>query len=299
MERTVDLTAVRPNRRPGIGRVGRNLLRFARKKPLGAVGAIILFGALVCALFAPQVAPYTYQKTQLSDKLEGPSPRHLFGTDQLGRDLFSRVVYGARISVIVGVTVVVIALALAVLLGAVPGYTGRFLDMLLSRVVDAWLALPTLMIALTLVAVFGQGLRNVIVVLALATGIQFSRIARSAVIAIKDHQYVEAARATGASGMRVFFFHILPNVVPVLIVLATSALGSVILAEASLSFLGFGVPPPQPTWGGLLTGSAVNYMVENPWMVIWPGLAISLTVYGANMLGDALRDVLDPRLRGV
>jgi peptide/nickel transport system permease protein len=165
-------------------------------------------------------------------------------------------------------------------------------------VIDAWLALPGLVIAVLLVSLFGQSMLNIIVVLGLSGGIQQSRVVRSAVLEIKHRPYLEAARSMGADDIRLMLRHILPNIMPILIVLATTALGGFVLAEAGLSFLGYGVPPPQPTWGGMLTGSAVQNMVANPWIVFWPGAVLAATVYSANMFGDALRDILDPRLRG-
>ena len=276
----------------------RGALNFARRKPLGAFGAVVLLVAATCALFAPQIAPYGYNQQSLASKLEGPSLGHIFGTDHLGRDMFSRIVFGARVSIVIGMSVITLKTIIAVLVGGVAGHVGGRYDMILQRFVDAWMSFPSLIITITMVALFGQGMWIIIGVLSLSTGMSSSRVVRSAVIAIKENQYIEGARAIGATEFRVFFSHIIPNIVPILIILASATMGTVILAEASPSFLGFGVPPPQPTWGGLLTGTAANYMLRNPWLAVWPGVALSLTVYAANMLGDALRDVLDPRLRG-
>ena len=274
------------------------MLRFARTKPLGFFGAIILAVALITGVFAPQLARQGNNKPDLAHKLEGPSARYWLGTDHLGRDFYSRIVWGARISIIVSYSVITLSTLLSLSIGAVAWFVGGKYDLIILRFVDAWLSFPTLIITLTMVAVFGQSMLTIIAVLSVAYGINQSRIMRSAVLAIKSNQYMEAARAIGASPTRIFAFYVLPNIFPVVIILASVALGGVILAEASLSFLGFGVPPPQPTWGGLLTGTAVTYMTDNIWLAIWPGVALSLVVYSANMLGDALRDVLDPRLRG-
>ena len=279
-------------------RLRAGLVRFVSRKPLGAFGGVVLTVIALWAAFAPAVAPYGFNETNLRDRLDGPSISHVWGTDELGRDLFSRVTYGARVSVSIALLAVAGAILLALVAGGVTGYFGGWYDLAFLRVVDAWMALPTLVIAVILVGLFGQSIINLILVLGLARGIQLSRVVRASVLDVKHQDYVLAARATGAGEMRMMLRHVLPNIMPVLIVLATTAIGGIVLAEAALSFLGYGVPPPQPTWGGMLTGSAVQYMVDNSWMVFWPGLALALTVYSANMFGDALRDVLDPRLRG-
>jgi len=274
------------------------IARFARNKPLGFLGAVVLVVAMITAIFAPQIARQGFNKPNLSDKLQGPSTTYWLGTDHLGRDVFSRIVWGARVSVVVGLSVITLGTAFSLALGGIAGFVGGKYDLVVLRFVDAFLTFPTLVIALTLVAIFGQSVQNIIAVLTFTIGVHQSRVTRSAVLAIKSNQYMEAARAIGASPVRIFAVYVLPNIFPIVIVLATAALGGVILAEASLSFLGFGVPPPQPTWGGLLTGAAAQYMIANFWLALWPGVALTLTVYAANMLGDALRDVWDPRLRG-
>ena len=271
---------------------------FVRRKPLGAIGGVFLTLAVFWAAFAPAIAPYDYNVTSLASRLEGPSTEHLFGTDELGRDLFSRVTYGARVSITIAASAVVAATLVSLLIGGLTGYFGGWYDLIFLRVIDAWLALPGLVIAVLLISLFGQSVTTIVVVLGLGGGIQQSRVVRAAVLEIRGRPYVESARAVGASEMRMMLRHILPNIMPILIVLATTALGGFVLAEAGLSFLGYGVPPPRPTWGGMLTGSATQNMINNPWIVVWPGLALAMTVYSANMFGDALRDVLDPRLRG-
>lgn len=277
---------------------GNPILRFMRRKPLAAFGAIVLIVAALTALFAPFIAPYGFNITSLGDRLVGPSPGHWLGTDELGRDLLSRIIYGAQVSITISLGAVVIASVLSLLIGGTTGYFGGTYDTLFQRVVDAWLALPGLVVAIILVGLFSQSVLSLLIVIGVGGGVQQSRVVRSAVLDVKHRPYVEAARSLGATEIRLMLRHILPNIMPILIVLSSTGLGGYILAEAGLSFLGYGVPPPTPTWGGMLAGSAVQYMVSNPSMVIFPGLVLALTVYSANMFGDGLRDVLDPRLRG-
>jgi peptide/nickel transport system permease protein len=220
------------------------------------------------------------------------------GTDNLGRDVFSRVVYGARISVTVGFGAVLISSLLAAAIGITSGYFGGRYDMLVQRVVDAWQSFPYLVVILSIMAVLGPGLLNTILALGFLGAVGASRVIRGATISVVQNTYVEAARAVGAGHLRIMARYILPNVAATIIVLATIGLGAFILAESALSFLGFGVPPPYPSWGGMLSGSGRSFFYTAPWMAVWPGAAISLAVFGFNMLGDALRDVLDPRLRG-
>jgi peptide/nickel transport system permease protein len=272
-------------------------LRLVREKPLGTVGLLIVVGLVLTAVFADVIARTGPNDTDLANARARPSWQHPFGTDQLGRDLFSRVVYGARVSMYVGLGAVALGVTMAVLLGTVSAYIGGLLDMLLQRIVDAWLSIPTLVFLLAMVSVLKPSLGTVIFSLALLMTFSNSRVIRASVLAIMAMPYVEAARALGAGHLRVVLRHILPNVVAPIIVIATLGLGSAILAEAALSFLGFGVPPPAPAWGGMLSGSARQYIYLAPWLGVFPGLAIALAVFGFNMLGDALRDLLDPRLR--
>ncbi len=272
-------------------------LRLVREKPLGTVGLLIVVGLVHTAVFADVIARTGPNDTDLANARARPSWQHPFGTDQLGRDLFSRVVYGARVSMYVGLGAVALGVTMAVLLGTVSAYIGGLLDMLLQRIVDAWLSIPTLVFLLAMVSVLKPSLGTVIFSLALLMTFSNSRVIRASVLAIMAMPYVEAARALGAGHLRVVLRHILPNVVAPIIVIATQGLGSAILAEAALSFLGFGVPPPAPAWGGMLSGSARQYIYLAPWLGVFPGLAIALAVFGFNMLGDALRDLLDPRLR--
>jgi peptide/nickel transport system permease protein len=282
----------------GMQTISSSLWRLVKEKPLGAFGGVIVVGLLLCAAFAPWIAPYPYDETNVRQRLKPPSAQFYLGTDNLGRDLFSRIVYGARISVTVGFGAVALGVLLATILGVVSGYVGGTFDVLVQRVVDAVMAFPFLVLLLSLMAVLGPGLLNVILVLAVPLSANNSRIIRSATLAAKEYQFVEAAQAVGASHLRMILRYILPNVMAPIIIIATIGLGFAILAEAALSFLGLGVPPPYPSWGEMLSGSGRSYMYQAPWMAIWPGVAISLAVFGFNMLGDALRDLLDPRLRG-
>ena len=279
-------------------RWARALLRFVRRKPMGAIGLIIAVVFVAVAAFAPLIATHEYDKQALRDRLKGPSATHYFGTDANGRDVYSRVVYGARVSVAVGFGSIIISLLLGTIFGGVSGYLGGKVDILAQRVVDIWIAFPSLLVVITIVAILGPSLRNVVIVIGINNAGFYTRVVRSAVIAIKELPYVEAARVLGATGTRVFLHHILPNAVPVFIVLATVQIGFAILTEATVSFLGYGVPPPEPSWGQLLSGQGAQFLDKAPWLAIFPGAAIALVVFGFNMLGDALRDVLDPRLRG-
>jgi peptide/nickel transport system permease protein len=271
---------------------------FVRRKPLGAAGGLVLAGMLALTLLAERVAPYGYDEADVFSRLKAPSEAHWLGTDNLGRDLLSRVIYGARVSMAVGFGGVVVGLLLGTAVGLVSGYFGGRLDLVLQRVVDAFMCFPLLLVALTIMALLGPGLGNVILTLGLVLGVRDSRVIRSAVLSVKAHLYLEAARALGAAHAAMIGRHVLPNILAPIIILGTVNLGAIILTEAALSFLGFGVPPPRPSWGGMLSGAGLVHMLRAPWLALWPGVALSLAVFGANMLGDALRDLLDPRLRG-
>ncbi len=271
---------------------------FCRRKPLGAIGGAIVVVLLVLAVFAPWIAPYPYDETIGNARLKAPSAQFWLGTDNLGRDMFSRVVYGAQVSVTVGFGAVLLATLLATTIGTTSGYFGGKYDIVVQRIVDAWQSFPFLVIILSFMAVLGPGLLNVIVALGILGAAGGSRVVRGATISVAQNPFIEAARALGCGHLRILVRYVLPNVAATIIILATIGLGGFILAEAALSFLGFGVPPPYPSWGGMLSGSGRTYMYQAPWMALWPGVAISLAVFGFNMLGDALRDVLDPRLRG-
>ena len=254
---------------------------------------------LVMAVFAEQIAPYGYDQTIRGARMKPPSAAHWLGTDNLSRDMWSRIVYGARVSITVGFLTIAPGRRASPPPSAcrAPTSAGAW-DLLVQRLVDAWLSFPYLIIILSVMAVLGPGLGNVVISLAVLIAATNSRVIRGATLGAMQHTYVEAARAMGCGHTRIIVRHLLPNITATVIILATIGLGAVILAESALSFLGFGVPPPHPSWGGMLSGSGRTYMFRAPWMAVWPGVAISLAVFGFNMLGDALRDVLDPRLRG-
>jgi peptide/nickel transport system permease protein len=280
------------------GAVLQTLWQFCRRKPLGAIGGFIVLVLLIMALFAPWIAPYKYDETIPGARMKAPGAQFWMGTDNLGRDVYSRVVYGASVSISVGFGAVLLANVLAALIGITSGYFGGAYDICVQRVVDAWQSFPFLVVILSIMAVLGPGLLNLILALGILGAAAGSRVIRGSTISAMQNTYVEAARALGAGHLRIMIRYLLPNVAATIIILATIGLGAFILAESALSFLGFGVPPPYPSWGAMLSGSGRSFMYRAPWMAFWPGAAISLAVFGFNMLGDALRDVLDPRLRG-
>jgi peptide/nickel transport system permease protein len=278
--------------------------RFARRKPLGFFGLMLVSGLIFSALFATQLAPFSPEKLDLRHPLQGLdlTGTHPLGTDKTGRDILSRLLYGARISLKVGFGAVLISSTGAVLVGVVSGYLGGWVDKIVQRLVDAWQAMPGLIILITLMGIARRN-ESVDIVWAMVLAIGFlgipgaSRVYRSQVLSIKQAPYVEAARSLGATAPRIILKCMLPNVFPLVMVSATTALGGVILAEASLSFLGFG-PAGKPSWGQMLSIDGRDYMYRQPGLAIWPGLCIGTAVFGFNIFGDALRDVLDPRLRG-
>ncbi|MDI1285283.1 MAG: ABC transporter permease [Reyranella sp.] len=272
--------------------------RLFREKPLGAAGAVVFVLFLFCGLFADVLAPYGINQINPVNRLKPPSWAFPFGTDNLGRDMLSRCLYGAQLSVIIGFCAAGIATFISVTLGIVSGYLGGKFDLVLQRFVDAWMSFPDLIILIVVVSVVGPGMPQIIVTLGLLLGIAGSRIIRGAVVSVRENMYVHAAQSTGASTFRILWRHILPNVMAPVIVLFTTRVGTVILAESGLSFLGLGVPPPAPTWGGLLSGSGRTFMLQGPWLALAPGLCLTVVVYATNMFGDALRDLLDPRMRG-
>lgn len=274
------------------------VVRLFKEKPLGAAGAVIFLLFLFCGIFADLLAPYGMNQISPLNRLKPPSWQHPFGTDNLGRDMFSRCLYGAQLSVIIGFCAAGLATIISVLLGILTGYLGGRFDMITQRFVDAWMSFPDLIILIVVVSVLGPGMPQVIGTLGLLLGIAGSRIIRSAVISVRENMYVHAAQSVGARTPRILWRHILPNVMPPIIVLFTTRVGTVILAESGLSFLGLGVPPPAPTWGGMLSGAGRTFMFQGPWLALAPGLCLTLVVYSTNMFGDALRDLLDPRMRG-
>lgn len=279
-----------------------SVLRFSRRllreKPLGAAGAVIFLLFLLAGIFADALAPYGFNEINPIHRLKPPSWDFPLGTDNLGRDMLSRCLYGARLSVIVALSGASLATAISTLIGVVSGYMSGWVDMTVQRFVDAWMSFPGLVILIVVVSVFTPGMSTIILTLGLLFGIGGSRIVRSAVISLRENMYVHAAQSIGATTSRILLRHIVPNVLPPVIVLFTTSLGAVILAESSLSFLGLGVPPPAPSWGGMLSGSGRTYMFQAPWLALGPGLSITMVVYATNVFGDALRDLLDPRLRG-
>lgn len=276
----------------------RRIALFVRNQPLGTIGLVLVAGLIVTAIAAPLIAPYSYEFGVADDRLQPPTWTHLLGTDASGRDMLSRILYGSRISVTVGFGAVLIATGLATLIGTVSGYFGGWFDLVVQRLVDTWISFPALVLLISFVSVFGPGLWNITIILGILLAPGASRVIRGATLAMRHQPYVEAALCLGASHPRILLRHVLPNVFTTVIVLATVQLGAAILAESTLSFLGYGVPPPYPAWGSMLSGTGRAFMLQSPWLSIWPGLAISLAVFGFNVLGDALRDELDPRLRG-
>ena len=270
---------------------------FCRAKPLGAISAAIIIVTLLAAIFAPIIAPYD-PLDLVHDTFQAPSGSAWLGADDLGRDVFSRIIAGARISMYVGVLSVLIGITLGTVIGIVSAYVGGLLDLVIQRVVDALMAFPAIIMALGLMAALGASVNNIVAALVVILLPGAIRVIRSQVLSIKELDYTLAAKAIGARPGRIMLKHIMPNVIASYIVLSTITLGLAIVIEASLSFLGVGVPPDVPTWGGMLTEGASQYIRNAPWLAVFPGMAISIVVFSINFLGDALRDVLDPRLRG-
>lgn len=273
------------------------VLHFARRNPLGAAGGFLILALVVVAAFAPLIATHDQYALSPLERLQPPSSKHYFGTDELGRDTFSRVVYGARISLYVGFISVGIGAVFGSLVGLTGAYFGRAVDFWLQRLMDALFAFPTIILGLSIVAVLGPSTRNVIVAVGIVSIPRIARVVRSSALAVMAQSYVEAARSIGAGDWRIVFRHVLPNTMAPIIVMATAGFGGAILSEAALSFLGVGTPPPEPSWGIMLSGAAQQFIRVAWWLAVFPGIAISLAVFGFNLFGDALRDVLDPRLR--
>lgn len=269
---------------------------FARRQPLGAAGAVLVTLLVIAALFAPGLAPHGPKETAFTPYLP-PSVEFPMGTDHLGRDVLSRVVWGARLSLYVGLASVLVGITLGALWGAVAAYLGGSADTASQRVVDSLMALPPIVLALALMAALGQSVTNVIIALTLLLTPTAARTVRSVALGIKEHPFVEAARAAGCTRGRIIARHILPNCLATYIVLVTTNVSYAIVVEAALSFLGVGAPPDEPSWGGMLT-AGTQAMEQAPWLIVFPGVAISLAVFGLNLLGDAIRDLADPRLRG-
>lgn len=269
-------------------------LKFLRKNVLLSVGLFLFAVILICAVFSKAIAPYSPYDSDVMHRLNAPSRAHLFGTDEFGRDILSRIIYGTRISLLVGAIAVGISTGLGVLLGAVAGYYGGKVDMILMRIVDTMLSFPDILLALAIVAVLGPNVINLMIAIGLVYTGSFARVVRSAVLSVRQEDFIEASKAMGFPDRVIIRDNILPNIVSTIIVQATVFLAYSVLAEAGLSFLGLGVQPPTPSWGGMLSSGRV-YLQTSPWMTIFPGLAISLTVMAFNFLGDGLRDLFDPK----
>ncbi len=269
----------------------------ARRYPLGAIGAVIVLTFVFTAVFANFIAPFDPTSTDSKASLARPGSVFWLGADFMGRDMFSRIVYGARISLAVGMGATLMGGLLGVSIGLMSGYLGGAFDLLTQRLLDVMQSLPLLVMALVMAAALGPSLENTIVAIAIPLVPTVARVVRSSTLSLREQPFVEAARAVGMGEVRIAVRHVLPNTLAPLIVLGTAQLGSAILVEASLSFLGLGIPEPYPSWGRMLSESAAEYVRTAPWLVIFPGVAISMTVFGTNLLGDALRDILDPRQR--
>ena len=272
---------------------------FAKRYPFGFAGVIVVTVAIVAAILAPYISPHDPLNPEVEQVFASPgSGSFLLGGDQLGRDVLSRLLWGARISMYVGVVSVLIGVTAGALLGVISAYFGGKTDLVIQRLMDTLMAFPGIILALAIMAALGASVNNVVIALVIIFIPGVSRTLRSQALAIKEMDYVLAARAIGASDWRIISRHMLPNCVAMYIVLATVTLGWAIVVEASLSFLGVGVPPDVPSWGGMLSGAAQTYVQVAPWLAVFPGLAIAIVVFSINLLGDSMRDVLDPRLRG-
>ena len=284
---------------PSVGaKLTKGIWNFMSRRPLGAAGIIIIITMCLMAAAADIITFNDPVDWNLKHKLESPNWNFWLGTDDKGRDLWARITIGARVSLMVGFLSVAFGSGLGGVLGIVSAWYGGKVDNSIQRIMDALMSIPTLILALAVTAALGQSLTNIIIAVGIVQIPRANRVVRSQAITIKESQYVDAARAIGANNFRIMLMHITPQCVAPFLIISTSALGIAILTEASLSYLGLGVPPPNPSWGGMLSGEARDYFILAPWMAIWPGLALSLSVYGFNLFGDALRDALDPRLRG-
>ena len=277
--------------------LGGTLVHFVRRYPLGAFGALIMILFIATAMFADQITSYDPTSTNPRVSLAPPGEQHTLGADFMGRDVFSRIVYGARISLAVAIGATALGCLIGVTIGLLSGFFGGWVDLIVQRLIDIMQALPLLVMALIMAASLGPSLTNTIIAIAIPLVPNVARIIRSNTLALREMPFVEAARAVGMSEARIAVQHVLPNTLAPLIVLATAQFGSAILVESALAFLGLGVPEPHPSWGRMLSESAAEYVRTAPWLVIFPGIAISLVVFGTNLLGDAIRDILDPRQR--
>ena len=277
-------------------RTARTVLRFARLKPLGTFGGAIVLVLIVVAALAPVLAHFDPIDASAARRLFAPSLLYWMGTDGAGYDIYSRIVYGARVSLYVALVAVSLCTAIASAVGLLTAYFGGILDLLVQRVVDAAMSFPWLILLLTIMLLMGSSMTNVGLALGLLNGIRYTRVVRASVLSVKENQYFDAAKAIGCSEARIMLRHVLPNVAAPIIVIASVSWGAVILSESALSFLGFGVPPPEPSWGRMLAGSSQQLAFAAPWLVIFPGAVLDLTIFAFNVLGDTVRDRLDPRL---
>ncbi len=291
-----NLITAEPPRRPGFFKY---TVYYFRHKLLGTVGLCIVVVMILTALFADLIAPYTYQEQNYTAVLNAPSLSFFFGTDNFGRDIFSRVVHGARISMLVGFLAVTVGTGLGAVVGLISGFFMGRVDAFVQRIVDMWMSFPDLILALTIVAVFGNTMPNVILAIAMTILPRGVRIIRSSTIAIREMDYTMAARSIGASDLRTMLRHIMPNTVAPFLIIMSSMFGTAILTEAGLSYLGLGISEPTPSWGRMLTGQAAQYAPSAPWILAFPGFFITITVMGFAFFGDALRDLFDPRQRGL
>ena len=276
---------------------GEEVVKFIRTKPVGAAGAFIIAAMLFVAFFATALAPYDPYRGDYAVQFTRPSAEHWFGTDEFGRDVMTRIMYGARIALFVGFTASFAGCTLGLLLGVVSAYCGGKVDLLLERLMDILLAFPQLILALAIASILGPAVENVVIAISIPIIPRAARVVRATALAVKENVYVEAVQALGASSRRVILQHIVPNVMAPYIIMLTAQLGGAILAEAALSYLGLGAAEPTPSWGLMLSGSASSYAEKAPWIALFPGIAISLGVFGFNLFGDSLRDTLDPKLR--
>jgi peptide/nickel transport system permease protein len=273
------------------------VVKFVRTKPLGAAGALIILGMMVVAALARTLAPYDAYEANYALQFARPSAQHWFGTDEFGRDLLSRIVYGARIALFVGFTASFMGCTIGGLLGVTSAYLGGKVDLLLERLMDILLAFPQLILALAIASILGPAVQNVVIAISVPIIPRAARVVRATALSVKEHVYIEAVGALGAPRWRIVLRHVVPNVVAPYIIMLTAQLGGAILAEAALSYLGLGAAEPTPSWGLMLSGSALSYAEKAPWIPLFPGIAISLGVFGFNLFGDSLRDALDPKLR--
>ena len=272
--------------------------RLVREKPLSILAGVVILLLMLVAVFADVLAPFPLDEVNIVDRMQAPSGRYLLGTDQLGRDLLSRLIFGAQISLTVGLAATAVNVVVAVLIGGPSGFFGGRLDLAVQRFVDAWMAFPGLLLLLTIMSLVGRRVPQIIVVLGVTGGIGGSRVIRGAVIGVKENVYFQAAEAIGSTKWRTLIRHVLPNIGAPIIIIFTINVGAVIISEAALSFLGFGLPISVPSWGGMLSREGREFMEVAPRLALWPGLCLTIVVYCLNMFGDAVRDLLDPRLRG-